>query len=150
MTFVLCLNIDMALTKKLKIQFQMQQFNQLKHNEVTSCTIHAHMHEVEYKSFTSACICQVLYIFMNYYQQKRIKTNQIRKCIRQPSGITNGNNTTFTLQKWAKLCWTEPCWPCCTNYAGLVWPSSLQLSFMTVYTVKQTGLTHAGPQNVSV
>ena len=32
---------------------------------------------------------------------------------------------------------------CCTNHAGLVWPSSLQLSFITVYTVKQTGLTRA-------
>ena len=39
-------------------------------------------------------------------------------------------NTTFTLQKWAK-----------PNHAG---PAGL--TFMTVYTVKQTGLTHAGPQ----
>ena len=54
--------------------------------------------------------------------------------------------TMFTLQKWAKPCWTEPCWPCCTNHTGLVWPSSLQFSFITVYTVKQTGLTRAGPQ----
>ena len=49
---------------------------------------------------------------------------------------------TFTLQKWA--CWTEWSWPwpcctCCTNHAG-------QLTSITVYTVKQTGLTHAGPQ----
>ena len=56
-------------------------------------------------------------------------------------GVVSQSNTTFTLQKWAKLCW-----PCCTNHAGLVWPSSLQLSFITVYTVKQTGLTRAGPQ----
>ena len=51
-----------------------------------------------------------------------------------------------TLQKWAKLYRTEPCWPCCINHAGLVWSSSLQLSFMTFYTVKQTGLTRGGPQ----
>ena len=38
------------------------------------------------------------------------------------------------------------CWPCCTNHAGLVRYSSLQVSFITVYTVKQTGLTRAGPQ----
>ena len=37
--FVLCLN------KKLKNQVQMQQFDQLKHNEVNSCTMHAHMHD---------------------------------------------------------------------------------------------------------
>ena len=30
--------------------------------------------------------------------------------------------TTFTLQKWVKPWWTEPCWLCCTNHAGLVWP----------------------------
>ena len=31
--------------------------------------------------------------------------------------------------------------PAVHNHAGLVWSSSLQLSFMTVYTVKQTGLS---------
>ena len=52
------------------------------------------------------------------------------------------SNTAFTLQysgpNRAEL---NHAGPTVLNDAGLVWPSSLQLSFMTVYTVKQTGLS---------
>ena len=75
----------LRLNKKSKNQFQMQQSNQPKHNEVTSCTIHDSWVHVLHKY---TYLCQVLYIFMYYYQEYNrsiSKQNKTKKL--EPSDI---------------------------------------------------------------
>ena len=73
------------LNKKLKNQFQMQQFNQLKHNEVPSCTIHAHMHDSWVHVSVSSAVHIYVLLSTEAYQNKT--KPKIRKCIKQPSDI---------------------------------------------------------------
>ena len=75
----------LRINKKFKNQFQMQQFNQLKHNEVTSCTIHAHMHDSWVHVSVSSAVHIYVLLSTEAYQNKT--KPKIRKCIRQPFDI---------------------------------------------------------------